>query len=164
MRYVFNYPQVAVCGPKILHQVRQFVISVVQLWLKYDSSYRFEMHDYWHSISLVDLCKVQMYSLWSNLLCPVTNAPEVTTRYPICSSALSKLKAAQLYSTRRFFSSRYSGTVPDFSDKTRNSFKGSPSTVQLQKIINLHSRIKRTKIPLLDALFLHHHFLCYYSS
>ena len=35
-------------------------------------------------------------------------------------------------STRRFFSSRYSGAVADFSARTRNSFKGRPSTVQLE--------------------------------
>jgi len=34
-------------------------------------------------------------------------------------------------STRRFFSSRYSGVAAAFSDNTRNSFRGRPSTVQL---------------------------------
>lgn len=86
---------------------------------------------YWHSISVVDLCKVHMNSRWENLLTPVTKAPEVTTRYPICSRALRMLKVGEKNSRRRFFSSLYSGRAAAFSDITRNSFKGRPSTVQL---------------------------------
>ena len=36
-------------------------------------------YSHWHSISLVDRCRVQIKSRESNLAWPVTNAPEVTT-------------------------------------------------------------------------------------
>ena len=87
---------------------------------------------YWTSISVVDLCRVHTNSLLLNLLCPVTKAPEVMTLYPICSNALSTLKVGVANSTRRFFSSLSSGRVDVFSDRTRNSLNGSPSTVQLK--------------------------------
>ena len=52
--------------------------------------------------------------------------------------AFSTLNVGTANSTRRLFSSRYSGVVVDFSARTRNSFKGSPSTVQLEKKFKLN--------------------------
>lgn len=144
---VTNAPDVTTLYPFCARAMRTLNVDVVNFTLWFFSSLHsgenVDFSDkiqnsirqpfYWHSISVVDLCSVQTNSLWSNLLCPVTNAPDVTTLYPICSRALRTLNVGVANSTLRFFSSLHSGEDVDFSAKTRNSFRGRPSTVQLKR-------------------------------
>ena len=61
---------------------------------------------------------------------PVTKEELVTTLYPICSNAFSKLQAGVANSTLRFLSSFKSVFDDYFSVINLISFNGNPSTMQ----------------------------------
>lgn len=82
------------------------------------------------SISQDGLYNIQIKSLVSNFFGPVTKEELVTTLYPICSRAFSKLLAGGLNSTLRFLSSLKSEGEEDFSVISRISFVGRPFTRQ----------------------------------
>ena len=54
-----------------------WLLQTILIWRK--EEFGIDKRFYWHSISLVDRWSVQMNSRWSNLLWPVTKAPEDIT-------------------------------------------------------------------------------------